>query len=86
MITSLDFVAVPSQDVERSRTAVHEIAGQPQPIASGVEGQPAQQPAQGAVAPLDVPDRVGCARVAFPHDRIFTRPGPAVEERPGPSR
>ena len=51
-------LARPPQHVERPRTAVHEVAGQPEPVAGGIEGEPAQQPAQRAVAALDVPDRV----------------------------
>src|SRR5207247_10840418 len=73
-------LARPAQHVQGSRTAVHEVPGQPEPVARGVEGEPAQQPAQRAVAALDVPDRVGGARpAASPHAPIFSStPDPIV--------
>src|SRR6266568_8697715 len=81
-------LARPTQHVERPRTAVHEIAGHPEPVAGGVEGEPAQQPAQRSVAALDVPDRVGGAWPAGSlHAPIFSstpdpvpRPLPAQRE------
>ena len=47
------------QHVERTRAAVDEIAGEPEPIAAAIEVNLVQQRSQLGVASLHVPDYVG---------------------------
>jgi hypothetical protein len=41
------------------RSAVHEVADEPEAVASGIECDRVEQACQGRVAPLEVADRVG---------------------------
>lgn len=47
-------------DGKRFRAAINQVAGQPEPVMSGVETSGFQKPHEFAVAALDVTDGVGC--------------------------
>ena len=54
----------PAQHAERVRAAVHEIAGEPDPVRRGVWSEHAEQRIESLAAPLDVTDDPGRRRLA----------------------